>query len=367
MLRYPVMLPTIDTAGISDALDAVARGRTALIVDQQTSSALGMVVLAAERADAASLHALSKLATGWSYLALTDERCEELGLELAAARDDNLLHAPLTTAIAAVEGVATGVSAAERARTIAVAIDPEKGRDDLRFGGHVLPLRARPGGVLERAGYTEAAIDLVAMGGLAPAAVLAEVVNDDGTETSGEQLASFAARHGLPLITIGQVIAERRRTAQLVERVAEAALATTRGPYRAVGYLGLLDQREHMALVRGEVDGADEVLVYIHLACWEGDVFGSSACDCRANLDAAQDAIERAGAGVIVHLAHPFSYRHGDRTRDDRIRDFGIGAQILTDLGLSAIRVLSDHARALPGLEGYGLTLSGHRPLRAGS
>jgi len=357
------MLPAIETADVSEAIDAVAAGKTAVIVDQQTTAALGMVVMAAEHAAAPSLHALSKLATGWSYLALTDERCEELGLELAAARDDNLLHAPLTTAIAAVEGVATGVSAAERARTIAVAIDPAKGRRDIRFGGHVLPLRARPGGVLERAGYTEAGIDLVAMGGHAPAAVLAEVVNEDGTETSGEQLAAFAARHGMPLITIGQVIAERRRTTRLVERITEATINTKRGPYRAVGYLGLLDQREHVALVRGEIDGAAEVLVYIHLACWEGDVFRSHTCGCRADLDAAQSAIERANAGVLVHLAHPHAYRHGDRSRGDRLRDFGLGAQILSDLGLSAIRVLGDHARALPGLEGYGLTLNGYRPL----
>jgi 3,4-dihydroxy 2-butanone 4-phosphate synthase / GTP cyclohydrolase II len=179
----------------------------------------------------------------------------------------------------------------------------------------------------------------------------------------GEQLHAFARRHDLPLLTIGDLIAYRREHQRLVERVTEATLATTTGTYRAVGYLAAADHAEHMALVRGDLEGHADVLVYIHLSCWQGDVFASTACDCRARLDAATNAIATAGRGVVVHLAHPAYHEHQDRASDERVRDFGVGAQILADLGLTTIRVLTDHPRPLPGLDGYGLSVTGHAPL----
>jgi 3,4-dihydroxy 2-butanone 4-phosphate synthase / GTP cyclohydrolase II len=348
---------------VERCLQAIRTGGMVVVVDADTSPGLGVVVMAAQHADAAGLTALARVATGLSYLALTDSRCDELGLELVAARDDSLLHAPLTVPIAAVDGVVTGVSSAERARTIAVAIDPDKDRRDIRRGGHVLPLRGRSGGVLERAGPTEAAIDLARLAGMAPAAVLGEIVNEDGTATEAHQLAAFTAREGMPMVTIGEIIAHRRRTERLVHRIVDTTIQTTRGQYLAVGYHAPLEGREHMALVRGEVAGGNDVLVYVHVACWEGDVFHSRACDCHARLEAAQAALERAGAGVLVHLASPFAHHHRERAHDEQIRDFGIGAQILADLGLTSIRVLSDSGRPVPGLEGFGLTITGHERL----
>lgn len=348
---------------MTNALETIAAGGFVLVVDRDAPDSLGMLVVAGEHADAEHLQRLSQLATGWSYLALTDERCERLGLQLVAARDDDLVHAPVTVTIQAREGVGGGVGLTHRARTIAVAIDPETTQRDIRFGGHVLPLRGRPGGLLERAGPTEAALDLTRMAGLNPSAVLGEVLNGDGSPAQGDQLTEHARRHGLPVVTIGDLIAYRRRAERLVERQVATTIATRTGEYLAVGYLAAIDHTEHMAMVRGEVTGERDVLVYMHLACWEGDVFGSRACECRARLDAAEAAIGRAGRGVIVHLASPAYFHHQERAHDDQLRDFGIGAQILADLGLSTIRVLSDRARPLPGLEGYGLSISGHAPL----
>lgn len=344
-------------------MEAFGAGQMVLVVDRAGPESLGLVLMSAQHADAEALRALRGVAAGTMYLALSNARCEELGLDLAAERDDSLLRAPRTMTIAAREGIQSGVTLSEHARTISVAIDPDADRDDLVVGGHVHPLRARPGGVLERAGWTEAGVDLGRMAGVNQSAMVGEILLEDGTQPQGDELAAFASDRGLPLVTIGDLIAHRRTTERLVRRIVEADLPTRSGPYLAVGYMGLLDRREHLALVRGEVAGQADVPVYLHLSCWEGDVFSSNGCSCRRRLDAAIRAIADAGRGVVVHLARDEQHRHAPAGRAARIRDFGVGAQILADLGLSTLRVLSDNRRPLPGLEGFGLTVSGYQPL----
>lgn len=350
-------------ARVAAAAATFGRGEVVLVLDEEGPGAIGMLILSAEHADPEPLHQLGRVARGGQYLALTAERCEQLGLDLVASYDDDIVHAPVTTPIAAREGVSHGVGVAERARTISVAIDPSSSPRDIRYGGHVLPLRARDGGVLERAGFTEAAIDLAKIAGAAPAAVLAEVINDDGSATEGAQYDELARRRELPTVTIGELIADRRRHERLVDRIVATTIATRGGPYQAVGYRARFDDTEHVAMVRGEVAGAEDVPVYVHLSCWEGDVFRSYACDCRARLDAAEAVIAREGRGVIVHLANPAYFRHQERTYDEAVRDFGIAAHILSDLALTTLRVLADRARPLPGLEGYDLTISAYENL----
>jgi 3,4-dihydroxy 2-butanone 4-phosphate synthase/GTP cyclohydrolase II len=353
-----------DEARVERAIAALQAGQTVIVGDGENGVVenLGLAVIAAEHADAPALLELSKRAAGWAYLALTDQRCEELGLEVVAARD-SLVDAPVTLTIRARDGVTTGISVADRAHTIAVAIDPAMGHKDIRFGGNVMPLRARPGGVLERAGHTEASVDLARFAGLRPAAVIGELLLDDGSEATGPELIAFAERVGWPIVSIGEIIAYRRQRERLVRRIVATSLATQSGIYRAVGYLGAIDDQEHMALVRGDIEGQEDVLVYIHVACWEGDVFHGTRCDCRVRLDAAIAKIAEAGRGVIVHLATKDYMLHERGDADARIRDFGVGAQMLADLGLTTIRVLTDHPRPLVGLEGFGLTITGRAPL----
>jgi 3,4-dihydroxy 2-butanone 4-phosphate synthase/GTP cyclohydrolase II len=348
---------------IGRAIEALRAEQTVLMLDGDGGAAsVGAAIMAAELLDAPTLLAFSQRAPG-SYLALTDERCEALGLEVTAERDDALASPPLTVTIAARDSVSHGVSIVDRLNTIRVASDPAYGPGDLRYGGNVRPLRARPGGVLERAGFTEASIDLLRFAGLRPAAVQGEILRPDGELARGAELREFARREHLPVVTIAEVIARRRQTERLVTRLVTTRLETTNGTYQAYGYRGELDGTEHMALVHGDVVGRADVPVYIHMACWEGGAFGSLRCDCRARLDAAQAHIRASGCGVVVHLAHPEHHRHQQRAPDDQIRDFGVGAQILVDLGLTTIAVLTDHARPLSGLAGFGLTVSEHRPL----
>src|ERR1700681_308119 len=331
-----------------------------------------------------AINFMMKEARGYICLALTPERCEELGLELMAAKNESPMQTPFTVTIEARESVSTGVSAHDRAHTIQVAIDPESRPRDLVQPGHVFPLKSRAGGVLERAGQTEAGVDLARLAGLNPAGVICEVMNDDGTMARVPELVEYCARHGLSMITVADLIAYRRRNDKLVERVVSTRLPTTFGDFEAVGYRSLVDDKHHVALVKGDVAGQSDVLVRVHSECLTGDVFHSLRCDCGEQLESALSMIEAEGEGVLLYLAQEGrgigllnklkAYRLQEEGLDTveanerlglpaDLRDYGIGAQILVDLGLSSIKILTNNPKKIRGLEGYGLSVSAQIPI----
>jgi 3,4-dihydroxy 2-butanone 4-phosphate synthase/GTP cyclohydrolase II len=321
---------------------------------------------------------------GLICLALTPERCDYLGLDPMAANNESAYQTAFTIAIEARVGIETGISAHDRARTIQVAIDPRSKRSDLVQPGHMFPLKARAGGVLERTGQTEAAVDLARLAGLYPAGVICEIMNEDGTMARVPDLERYCAEHGLKMITIADLIAYRHRHEKLVERVADARMPTKFGAFEAVGYRSLIDDKHHIALVKGQVRGKQDVLVRVHSECMTGDVFGSLRCDCGLQLEDALARIEEEGAGVLLYLAQEGrgigllnklkAYKLQEQGLDTveanlelglpaDLRDYGIGAQILADLGLSSIRLLTNNPKKVAGLEGYGLRVTSQIPI----
>jgi 3,4-dihydroxy 2-butanone 4-phosphate synthase/GTP cyclohydrolase II len=369
---------------IEEAIEEIRMGRMVVVCDDEDRENEGDVVMAAQFVTPAAINFMAKEARGWICLALSGERCEELGLDLMTAHNESPHGTPFTVTIEAREGVTTGVSAHDRAHTIQVAIDPRSDADDLVQPGHVNPLKAKAGGVLERTGHTEASVDLARLAGLNPAGVICEVMNDDGEMARVPDLEVYCQRHGLKMVTIKDLIAYRRRNDLLVERVVSARLPIEAGEFEVVGYRSVLDDKHHLALVKGEVAGKQDVLVRVHSECVTGDVFHSLRCDCGEQLEAALAMIEEEGEGVLLYLAQEGrgigllnklrAYKLQEEGLDTveanerlglpvDLRDYGIGAQILVDLGLSTIRILTNNPKKIRGLEGYGLSVTGQIPI----
>src|SRR4051812_12288681 len=290
-------------APIEEALDEIRRGRMVVVCDDESRENEGDLTMAAQFATPEAVNFMAKEARGLICLSLTGERCDELGLDLMAAKNESPFETAFTVSVEARDGVSTGISAADRARTIQVAIDPRTRPRDLVQPGHVFPLKAKDGGVLERTGQTEAAVDLARLAGLIPAGVICEIMNDDGTMARVPDLVPYCEGHGLCMITVADLIAYRRRHDKLVERVVATALPTTFGDFSAVGYRSLVDNKHHVALVKGDVAGKEDVLVRVHSECLTGDVFHSLRCDCGEQLEHALAMIEREGQGVLLYLS----------------------------------------------------------------
>ncbi|MBA3717211.1 MAG: bifunctional 3,4-dihydroxy-2-butanone-4-phosphate synthase/GTP cyclohydrolase II [Actinobacteria bacterium] len=371
-------------ATIEDAIADVRQGKFVVVVDAPDRENEGDLTIAAEFATPEAINFMATHGRGVICLCLTEERTDELQLRLLASSRESRLGTAYTTTIDAREGIATGVSAADRAHTIAVAIDPKSTPHDLIEGGHILPLRGRAGGVLERMGQTEASIDLARLAGLTAAGVVCEVMNEDGTMARVADLIPYCERHGLKMITVTDLVEYRRRTEKLVERTAQLRLPTEYGEFTAIAYRETLTGRPHLALVRGAVEGADDVLVRVHSECLTGDVFHSLRCDCGEQLDLALHRIASEDRGVLLYMAqegrgigllNKLKAYELQETGLDTVeanlelgfpadsRDWGIGSQILADLGLSTIRILTNNPKKIVGLEGFGLSVVEQVPI----
>ena len=369
---------------IEEAIVAVHEGRMIIVVDDEDRENEGDLTIAAEMVTPEAINFMARHGRGLICMPMTGERLDELEIPLMVSRNTTTFSTAFCVSIEAKQHVSTGISAADRAVTALAAINTATRPADLARPGHMFPLRARKGGVMVRAGQTEAAVDLARIAGLFPAGVICEIMNDDGTMARVPQLSRFAKKHGLPMITIADLIKHRMRTERLVRRVANAELPTNHGGFRIVAYENQVDSQTHVALLRGDIGDGEDVLVRVHSTCLTGDVFHSARCDCGSQLEAAMSRIAAEGRGVLLYLNQEGrgiglankirAYELQDRGLDtveaneelgfkpDQ-RDYGIGAQILTDLGVRTMRLLTNNPRKFVGLQGYGLSVSEAVPL----
>jgi 3,4-dihydroxy 2-butanone 4-phosphate synthase/GTP cyclohydrolase II len=371
-------------AAIEDAVDAIREGRMVIVVDDEDRENEGDLTVAAEKVTPAIVNFMARHGRGLICMPMTGERLDALGIPLMVRENSSSFGTAFCVSIEAKAATTTGISASDRAATVLAAVNPATQPADLARPGHMFPLRAREGGVLVRAGQTEAAVDLARMAGLQPAGVICEIMNADGTMARVPDLVKFARRHRLPIITIADLIRHRMRTEALVRRVATASLPTAHGPFTIHAFESLIDDQTHVALVRGEIGDGRSVMVRVHSKCLTGDVFHSVRCDCGPQLDAAMRQIAAEGRGVLLYLNQEGrgiglankirAYELQDQGLDtveanERLgfkpdqRDYGIGAQILRDLGVRTMRLLTNNPRKFIGLEGYGLSVEASLPL----
>ena len=385
MSAAPQDAPVTGLDSIERAIADIAAGKAVVVVDDEDRENEGDVIFAAELATPELVAFTMSQCRGLLCVPLEGDALDHLQLGQMAQQNTERMQTAFTVSVDAREGVTTGISAADRARTIALLADPSSSPYDLVRPGHVFPLRAKPGGVLRRPGHTEAAVDLARLAGLRPAGVICEIVQEDGTMARLPELKIFAKEHDLALISIADLIAWRRRTESQVRRLAQAKIPTRHGEFTAHGYESVLDGTDHVALVRGDLGDGQDVLVRVHSECLTGDVFGSRRCDCGPQLDAALAAVAQEGRGVVLyvrgHEGRGIGLMHklqayqlqdaGSDTVDANLelglpadaRDYGTGAQILVDLGIRTMRLLSNNPDKRAGLEGYGLEIVGRVPL----